>query len=124
VLERPRGGAEGSAAELLFARAEARRVALQAFFNLINTSPFGAELAGAFNALPNFPDPLSFGTANFSGGTYNRGPALNGSAQFLTFSARVFSYTPCFFSVRAALPCVAGHAGTHACAAEAATRVP
>ena len=43
---------------------------------------------------------MSLGTANFSGGTYNRGPAFNGSAQFVTFAARVFSYAPCFFQVR------------------------
>ena len=72
----------------------------QAFFDLINTSPYGEELAGFFNAFPNIPDPVSLGTANFSGGTYNRGPAFNGSAQFVTFAARVFSYAPCFFQVR------------------------
>ena len=73
---------------------------LQAFFDIINAVPYGEELAAAFAALPNIPDPLSHGTANFSGGTFNTGPARNGSAQFVTFSARVFSYVPCFFAVR------------------------
>ena len=72
----------------------------QAFFDIINAVPYGEELAAAFAALPNIPDPVSHGTANFSGGTFNTGPAKNGSAQFVTFAARVFSYVPCFFAVR------------------------
>ena len=62
--------------------------------------PYGEELAAAFAALPNIPDPVSHGTANFSGGTFNTGPAGHGAAQLVTFAARVFSYVPCFFAVR------------------------
>ena len=77
-----------------------RPLTLQAFFDIINAVPYGEELAAAFAALPNIPDPVSHGTANFSGGTFNNGPARNGSASFVTFAARVFSYVPCFFAVR------------------------
>lgn len=79
---------------------------LQAFFDIINAVPYGEELAAAFAALPNMPDPLSHGTANFSGGTFNTGPSKNGSAQFVTFALRVFNYAPCFFQVRAFPPAV------------------